>query len=252
MFLFWCSAPSLVVSGFPLLIVMEPKCCSSRNKVKQVASRSMKGMDSSPTHIMNRHAFEKSLSKLTIPSTSSLTLGLIRRNGIDGNDNDTYPRKLDYNDDCFGLISLTGAVVLKDSVFTLIFVTMSLFGLLITRSMYNVRKESFENQTLQSTANTSNKFSESFARDLQYSKRIPATVAAITLIITPIIRSPVYELATELSSKGRQIPHDLVIQSVDEMTAVIEVLVCLTSILYGFSNFTTSNKLKESSNKIKR
>lgn len=171
----------------------------------------------------------------------SVGLKLSRRTSVNGEDAYTDDTRNEYNDDCFGLISLTGGVVLHDAVFTFTFITLSLFGLLTTRSGYSFGSKLDEVKSDRKRNIPARNDCETEDRALPDPKQIPAIVAALTLVLTPFVRGGTAVLLTNSGENGFGSLNEWVAMTPDQMTSMLEVAVCSVSILYGLSRLLSLN-----------
>jgi hypothetical protein len=117
-------------------------------------------------------------------------------NGDDDDDDKNERSRGGYNDDCFGLIFLSGLAVTSDPIFAGTFLTLSLLAALAT----------------------------SLGKLPASSRKIPAAVAGFTLLATPVMKTVLHRIISigvedSLSGISR---------------SWIEVAVCFASLFYGF------------------
>lgn len=123
-------------------------------------------------------------------------------------DSDGDSGETQYEDDCFGLIFLTGLLVVHDPVFTATFVTLSTAALIATRLGSSSRK---------STSRIRSSRQQPLGGSPERQRRlVPAAIAAATLLLYTLVEAVVYT------------PPDL-----EENARAIEIAVCSVSILYG-------------------
>jgi len=105
----------------------------------------------------------------------------------------------EYIDDCFGLIFLSGSFVAQDTIFSATFVALSAIALVATRA----------NQI---------QLPPEVSKERQR-RAVPAVVAAATLLLTPVLEILLAPVFT---------------QELDEKARLIELAVCVVSVVYGF------------------
>jgi hypothetical protein len=109
-------------------------------------------------------------------------------------------KNLRYEDDCFGLIFLTAAPVVRDAVFAGTFLTLSLAAVVLCRQGIITQTGWLEKNGR---------------------RRLPATVAALTLVLTPVITAILSATSLYYSSE------------ISDTGRTGEVVVCAASVLYG-------------------
>lgn len=126
---------------------------------------------------------------------SSRKIDLNSRSNDDDDDDKKKDSRGAYNDDCFGLIFLSGLAVTNDPIFAGTFLTLS---------------------SLAALATSLGKLPES-------SRKIPAAVAGFTLLATPVMKTVlprIISISVEDSSSSSR--------------SWIELAVCFVSLFYGF------------------
>jgi hypothetical protein len=118
-----------------------------------------------------------------------------------------------YNDDAFGLVFLCGATVAKDVVFATVFLVLSALAAAATQQ-----------------------------RKLPPTKQVPAAVAALTLIVAPIITTTLVGVGSPYTSSLEHYFGSLEISPNANAWSIEEALCCI-SMFYGFvlSSFTSAD-----------
>ena len=178
---------------------------------------------------------EESSTKLYLRNNNSG----IKKNGSDATSSGSTTAKgisLDYIDDCFGLIFLTGSVIVKDVPFAITFFTLSLLALVACRQGTIIPL--VDDDT--SNDNNNTKFGTFLNISTQnYRRRVPGIVAFLTILLTPIatvllLSSTALSTATLPELEGTINP-----TNIGTNERLLELLVCSISIVYGF--FTSDN-----------
>ena len=143
---------------------------------------------------------------------------------------------LDYIDDCFGLIFLTGSIIVKDAPFAITFFSLSLLALLSCRQG-TIPLVDTTDDSADAASDKLGKFLNITTQN--YRRRVPGIVAFLTILLTPIttllFNSTTLSTATLSQFNGAINPADI-----GTNERLLELLVCSISIIYGF--FTSDEK----------
>jgi len=149
-------------------------------------------------------------------------------------DNGTEERRIVYGDDCFGLISLTTLFVARDGFFCATFVAIS-FVVSILCNTKTLTTTSAPPFLLSDDVSSP----ETIKKELE--QRLPAVVAATTLLVGPVVSQSVSSFLDADDGSG-VLSGFLQALSAPETTAqappipplTLETVVCLFSVFYGF------------------
>lgn len=176
--------------------------------------------DFEPRRGQQRH--QRLLGGVAVPLDSTrfhrLVLNATKNNHNTNNterleDTGTTGTVVDYVDDCFGLIFLTGLFVVQDPVFTTLFGTLSTVTLVATRR----------------GALASSQYSMEQQRRL-----VPAMVALVTLAVSLALSSSLLELPNNLVPV---VGENAMATATEQLSPQwVEAAVCMVSVLYGLAS----------------
>jgi hypothetical protein len=174
-----------------IAILSRRECVSGFQICTQIHRREVEG--SFRSRVSSAGRSEK--GRRALICQSSRTLYLNSSSSSNNDDDDDKNERGGYNDDCFGLIFLSGLAVTNDAIFAGTFLTLSLSAALAT----------------------------SLGKLPASSRKIPAAVAGFTLLATPVMKT----VLPRIISIGVE-------DSLSCSRSWIEVAVCFVSLFYGF------------------